>query len=67
MVYDIQKLLGSEYEQLKRLGRLLYNRENQDGGLTLEETYQLLKIINDDEMFKIYNEGYNDGFAEDQH
>ena len=62
MILDINKLCESEFGILRDLGNLLYNRENQDGGLTKDEVCSLLDIMNKsklEEFYKEYREGYD--------
>ncbi|MBL4951096.1 hypothetical protein JK635_02425 [Neobacillus sp. YIM B02564] len=44
MLYEINKLIDFDFSMLKKLGWLLYDREDQNGGLNQEA----------------YNEGFND-------
>lgn len=71
-MYDINKLINSENEHLRKIGWLLYDREDQDGGLNNDELDNLIHILNDfneddfdsilaEEYEKGYQEGYNDG------
>jgi hypothetical protein len=62
MTLEINKLIDSDFDMLNKLGWLLYNREDQNGGLNLEEVYELLKIVTEDEMKKDYQDGYYDGY-----
>ncbi|WP_310876987.1 hypothetical protein [Priestia megaterium] len=64
MIYDIQVLKGSGYDVLKKLGHLLDNREDQAGGLNKEEVYELLKIVNDSNIDKVYRKGFEKGMHE---
>ncbi|MEM5009305.1 hypothetical protein WKH57_01160 [Niallia taxi] len=62
MDLDIHKLIESEYELLTKFGWFLYNRKEQTSGLTNEDVYDLLSIINEDEMEKEYMAAYHEGF-----
>jgi hypothetical protein len=62
MELDINKLINSESDILKRIGWLLYGREDQKGGLNQEEIYKLLSIISVEEMEKEYKAAYEEGF-----
>ncbi|MFO1442938.1 hypothetical protein KDN24_06870 [Bacillus sp. Bva_UNVM-123] len=68
MLFEINKLIGSEFDMLKRVGWLLYNRFDQHGGLEIEELNELLHIVSIEEMEKeyrlAYDEGFNDGVCE---
>lgn len=60
MILETNKLINSDFDMLKKLGWMLYNREDQDGGLTKEELNALLHIINENSIDEIYREGYNE-------
>jgi hypothetical protein len=62
MTLEINKLIDSEFEMLRKLGWLLYEREDRNGGLNLEEVYKLLHIVNVEEMEKEYKAAYDEGF-----
>lgn len=62
MILEINKLIDSDFNMLKKVGWLVYNRENQVGGLTKDELNQLLHIVTIDEMQKEYQSGYDEGF-----
>lgn len=62
MLLEINKLINSDFGMLKKLGWLLYDREDQIGGLTKEELYKLLHIVSIEEVEKEYQEAYNEGF-----
>ncbi|MGD6876943.1 hypothetical protein [Bacillus infantis] len=62
MTFDINNLIDSEFKMLSKIGWLLYNREDQHGGLTAEEVYELLQIINEEEMENEYQQAYDEGF-----
>lgn len=64
MIWEINKLMDSEYKLCRELGRLLYSRESQDSGLTYEELERLLEIVNQSSLDKLYNEGYEVGFED---
>lgn len=64
MVLDIQKLIASEFDMLNKLGWLLYNRDNQDCGLSKDELYKLLHIVNEEEIYKEYKTGYDEGLQD---
>jgi hypothetical protein len=70
MELEINKLITSEFKMLKELGWLLYNREDQNGGLTLNEVHKLLKAVTVEELEKeikdSYDEGFNDGHWSDR-
>lgn len=59
---EINKLINSEFNILQQLGKILYNRENQNGGLTFNELDDLLGIVSVEELEKEYQEAYNEGF-----
>lgn len=64
MTFEINNLIDSEFKMLKRVGWLLYNRENQHGGLTRDELSELLQIVRVGEMEKEYQEAYDEGFRD---
>lgn len=64
MMLEINKLIESEYELLNKVGWLLHGREDQNGGLNIEEVYELVKMINDESATEIYKEGYNSCLSE---
>lgn len=68
MILDTNKLIESEFDILKKVGWLIYNREDQEGGLNKNELNDLLHIVTVNEMEKeyqqAYDEGFNDGFCE---
>jgi len=64
LIYDIQVLKGSGYEVLKKLGHLLDDREDQDGGLNKEEVYELLKIVNESSIDNIHRKAFENGMHE---
>jgi len=64
MIYDVQNLSNSKFEILKKFGHLLYNREDQDGGLSKEEVYKLLKIFDEINLRSVYKEGFEAGLEE---
>ncbi|MCM3109908.1 hypothetical protein [Lederbergia lenta] len=57
MIPQINKLLDSDYDELEELGRLIYNREDQSGGLNADELDKLLYIIDEDFFESIREEG----------
>lgn len=59
---EINKLIDCNFDMLQQLGKLIYNRENQDGGLTVNELDELLRIVTVEEMDKEYQEAYDQGF-----
>lgn len=62
MILEINKLINSEFDILKKIGWLIYNREDQDGGLDKEELNELLQIVTDEEVHREYKIGYDEGF-----
>ncbi|MEK4824494.1 hypothetical protein NSS71_08040 [Niallia sp. FSL W8-0951] len=64
MDIHIQKLINSDYEILEKFGWLLYNREDQNAGLSQEEVYELMKILNEDTMEKEYRAAYEEGMSD---
>lgn len=64
MDLDINKLINSDFEMLKKLGWLLYHREDQNGGLNLEEIHNLLSIVTVGAIEKVYENGFSDGISE---
>jgi len=62
MILEINKLISSEHEFVRKIGWLLYKRENQDEGLTQEEVYSLMGMMDcfEDEIQKSYNDGFHD-------
>jgi hypothetical protein len=66
MIYEINKLINSEFEPIQKLGWLLYNREDQNGGLTKEEVYKLIEIFADGDFEEILEEQYLEGFKDGQ-
>jgi LmbE family N-acetylglucosaminyl deacetylase len=72
MIYEINRLIDDDHPQIKRLGWLLYNRDERDAGMTEDETEQLAGIIAElaeeladipdaDELYRL---GYADGHTE---
>lgn len=67
MIYETQKLLNSDSEILNKIGWILYDRKDENSGLTYEELNRLVKILLDGfekEMQDSYNEGYEDGLCD---
>lgn len=68
MLLEIQRLINSEFDMLEKVGWLLYNREDQVGGLSKDGLNELLQIIREEEMYKEcklwYDEGFNDAICE---
>jgi flagellar biosynthesis/type III secretory pathway protein FliH len=72
MIYEINRFIDDDHPTIQRAGWLLYNRVEQDGGLTLDETEQLAEILDDlaeelaevPEVDELYNVGYADGYTE---
>lgn len=62
MLFDINKLISSEFNMLNKVGWLLYNREDQNGGLNKEELNELLHIVSIESMEKEYQQAYDEGF-----
>jgi hypothetical protein len=62
MELEINKLITSEFKMLKELGWLLYNREDQNGGLILNEVHKLLKAVTAEELEKEIKDSYDEGF-----
>ncbi|MGG3890243.1 hypothetical protein [Metabacillus fastidiosus] len=61
MEYEVNKLINSGFEMLEKIGWLIYNRENQNRGLSKEELYDLLRITTVQEMEKEYHKAYDEG------
>ena len=61
MILEINKLISSDFNMLKKLGWLLYNRQDQNGGLTKDELNELLHILSVEEMEKEYQMAYDEG------
>lgn len=61
VILKVNKLMNSHHECLHKLGWLIFNREDQNGGLSLDELERLLDIIDHDTIEEIYNDGYRDG------
>lgn len=53
MQLEIHKLINSEYKPLKEFGWLLYEKENLNDGLDIEDIYKLLKIFNEETFWKL--------------
>ena len=64
MNIEINQLIASHHDVVSMLGWLLYNRVDQNGGLNKEEVEQLVKIVNDDSVRKIFDFGFDEGFEE---
>jgi hypothetical protein len=64
VILETQKLINSDFDMLKKVGWLVYNRENQEAGLSKDELNELLQIVSDEEMEKEYQIAYNEGFNE---
>jgi hypothetical protein len=71
MIFDINRLIDDDHPQIKRLGWLMYDREEGDG-FTEDQTCLLAEILVElaDELAEVpeadelYNVGYVDGYAE---
>ncbi|MFS1518599.1 hypothetical protein V1503_19360 [Bacillus sp. SCS-151] len=64
MILETQKLINSDYSILNKVGWFLYNREDQQGGLSKEEIDDLLHILCNEEMEKELRTTYDKGFAD---
>lgn len=74
-MYNINKLINSENEYIKQIGWLLYDRQDQNGGLNNDEVDKLVSVLLDmseesidmlleKEYQEGYEEGYNDGLRD---
>jgi hypothetical protein len=64
MILETQKLLNSHYKMLRDLGRLIYHREDQKGGLNVSELNDLLHIVSVEEVEKLFGKAYEKGSDE---
>lgn len=64
MILETQKLCNSNYKMLRELGRLIYRRQDQKGGLNESELNELLHIVSVEEVEKLLNKAYECGFEE---
>lgn len=64
MLFDINKLIESEYEPLKQFGHLLYESllKANDLSLNEEQVYKLLQIFNEESLREIEKDAYQDGY-----
>jgi hypothetical protein len=62
MILETQKLHNSHYKMLRDLGRLVYYRQDQKGGLNESELNELLHIVSVDEVEKLFGKAYEKGF-----
>jgi hypothetical protein len=62
MIFEINKLINSDSDMLKKIGWLLYDSTDQDGGLNKEELHNLLRILTVEEMEEEYKAAYQEGF-----
>lgn len=60
MILEINNLIDSDFDMLKKLGWLLYDRKGK--GLNEEELDKLLHIVTVEEMEKKYHAAYDEGF-----
>lgn len=64
MILETQKLCNSNYKMLRELGRLVYHRQDQKGGLNESELNELLHIVSVEEVEKLLDKAYERGFEE---
>jgi hypothetical protein len=62
MIIETQKLHSSHYKMLRDLGRLVYHRKDQKGGLNESELNELLHIVSVEEVEKLFGKAYEKGF-----
>lgn len=62
MILETQKLVNSHYKMLRELGRLVYHRQDQKGGLNVSELNELLHIVSVEEVEKLFGKAYEEGF-----
>lgn len=62
MILEIQKLVNSNYKMLRDLGRLIYHRQDQKEGLNASELNELLHIVSVEEVERIFDRAYEEGF-----
>lgn len=71
MILEINKLINSGDEYISRIGWLIFNREDQNGGLNKRELEELLELlvpldsledILDEHYEKGVQEGFEDGY-----
>lgn len=67
MTLEINKLIDSDYDVLEKIGQLLYNREDQNGGLTKEELNSLLQILTVEAIDEVYDDGEFNGSCNAMH
>lgn len=70
LMFEINKLISSEIDILTKVGWLLYNREDQNGGLSKNELDDMLRILTVEEMGRelqaSYDEGFDDGYCPEE-
>lgn len=57
MLFEINKLIESECYMIKKVGWLIYNREDQNGGLNKEELNELLSFLNETSLEEVFEKG----------
>ncbi|MED4883133.1 hypothetical protein [Bacillus smithii] len=56
MQLEIHKLINSEYKPLQEFGWLLYEKENLNDGLDLDDIHKLLRIFNEETLCDLEKE-----------
>lgn len=68
MILEINKLINSENKYINKIGWLIYDRENQTGGLTKSELENLLELLTpinfEDIEYEQFEKGKQEGFNE---
>lgn len=68
MILEINKLISSENEYINKIGWLVYNREDQNGGLSKNELTELLEFLTplnfEDIEYEQFEKGKQEGFDE---
>lgn len=71
MILEINKFINSGDKYISKIGWLIYNREDQEGGLNKRELEELLELLvpleSLEDMFDMYyekgvQEGFEDGY-----
>jgi flagellar biosynthesis/type III secretory pathway protein FliH len=68
MILEINQLINSGDKYISKIGWLIYNREDQNGGLNKQELEELLGLLTplniEDIIDKHYEKGKQEGFEE---
>lgn len=71
-MFEINKLIESDIDQLREIGWILYNTDG-DKGLSEEDTYKVIKLLSEIDGDKVdiesrledaYDDGYSEGYRD---